>query len=87
MDSIHGSFISENYTWDFSFWTFLKSYNDLKESVSAFERTEFIQVNIQRSRSIDSAAKRAPSKVYNEDLRYREIDFVYAHGGKCLYCI
>ena len=37
--------------------------------------------------AIDSTAKRAPSKVYNENLRYREIDFVCAHGVKCSDCI
>ena len=64
-----------------------ESYDDLKETVSTFERTEFVQLNIQRSRSIDSAAKCAPSKVYNEDFRYREIDFLCAHRGKCSDCI
>ena len=64
-----------------------ESYDDLKETVSTFERTEFVQLNAHRSRPIDSAAKHAPSKVYNEDLRYREINFLCAHGGKCSDCI
>ncbi|XP_065900143.1 uncharacterized protein [Dysidea avara] len=58
------------------------SYNDLKDKVSVFERTEFVQLNVQRSRTIDSAVRRAPSKVYNENLRYTEIDFVCSQGGK-----
>ena len=59
---------------DLSLWSFVtcpmfcigdefESYGDLKETVSTFERTEFVQLNVHRSRSIDSAAKRAPSKV------------------------
>ena len=59
-----------------------KSYADLKEKIHAFERAEFVQLNVQRSRSIDSASKRMPSKVYNEDLQYAETDFVCAHRGK-----
>ena len=49
------------------------SYNDLKDKVSVFERTEFVQLNVQRSRTIDSAVRRAPSKVYNENLRTMKI--------------
>ena len=64
------------------------SDDDLKETVSAFERAGFVRLNvIDQDLAIDSTAKRAPSKVYNENLRYREIDFVCAHGGKCSDCI
>ena len=54
-----------------------KNYADLKEKIHGFERAEFLQLKVQRSRLIDSA-----SKVYNEDLQYAEIDFVCARERK-----
>lgn len=48
------------------------------------ERTEFVQLNAQRSKSIEAARRRAPTKNYNDDLRYSEINFVCIHGGKQL---
>lgn len=59
-----------------------ETYADLEEKIFEFERTEFVQVNVQRSRSVRSARKRTPSKAYSEDLEYAEIDLVCVHGGK-----
>jgi len=35
-----------------------KSYADLKEKLSEFERTEFVQVNVQRSKSVELAKRK-----------------------------
>jgi len=59
-----------------------KSFSDLTERISELKITQFTQLNVQRSRSIESASKQAPFKEYNEDQKYSDIDLVCVHGGK-----
>ena len=59
-----------------------KSFAELRDKVSEFERAECVQLYIRRSRSIISAAKRSSSKNYNENLKYDEIEYACIHGGK-----
>ena len=59
-----------------------ESYLELKEKISKFERMEFVQLNVQRSKSIEATRRRAPSKRYNENLKYSEINLACIHGGK-----
>ena len=59
------------------------SYAELRDKISEFERTEFIQLNVQRSKSIEASRRRAQTKNYNDDLRYSEIkliSYVYTEG-------
>ena len=58
------------------------SYAELRDKICEFERTEFVQLNVQRSKSFEAARRRAPTKNYNDDLRYSEINLVCIHGGK-----
>ena len=59
-----------------------ESYLELKAKISEFERTEYVQLNVQRSKSIEAARRRTPSKDYKEDLKYSEINLACIHGGK-----
>ena len=60
------------------------SYAELRDNISELERTEFVQLNVQRSKSIEAARRRTPTKNYNDDLRYSEINLVCIHVGKNL---
>ena len=44
------------------------SYAELRDKISEFERTEFVQLNVQRSKSIEAARRRTPTKNYKDDL-------------------
>ena len=61
-----------------------KSFAELCDKVSEFERAGCVQLYIRRSRLIISAAKRSSSKNsdYNENLKYDEIEYACIHGGK-----
>ena len=52
------------------------SYAELKDNISEFERMEFVQLNVQRSKSIEAARRRAPTKNYKDDLKYSAINLV-----------
>lgn len=59
-----------------------KSFTELQDKISEFERAECVQLYIRRSRSIILAAKQSAKKDYNEDLKYGEIEYACIHGGK-----
>ena len=42
------------------------SFSELKDKIKEFEKTNFVQLYIRHSRSIEVAAKRAPKKQFNE---------------------
>ena len=57
-----------------------KSFNELsKKRLAEFEKKSYIQLYIRWSRSVQSAAKRAGKKKYNDALQYAEPGI---HGGK-----
>jgi len=58
------------------------SYAELRDKISEFERTEFFQLNVQRSKSIEAARRRTPTKNCKDDLKCSEINLVCIHGGK-----
>ena len=47
-----------------------------------FEQAQFVQLYIRRSRTIIAAAKRRTKKIYNEDLKYAELEYACINGGK-----
>ena len=55
---------------------------ELESKLTSFEDTNFVQLYIRRSRSIQGTSSRAPKKTFNEDLKYSEIDLACTHGGK-----
>ena len=58
------------------------SFSELQDKKDAFEKSNFVQLYIRRSRTIEAAAKRAPKKQFNVDLKYYEIEYSCIHGGK-----
>ena len=58
------------------------SFDDLCDKISTFEQTQFVQLYIRRSRTITAASKRRTKKIYNEDLKYAEIEYACINGGK-----
>ena len=59
-----------------------RSFSELKDKVEDFEKANFVQLYIRRSRSVEAAAKRAPKKQFNEELKYSEIEYSCIHGGR-----
>ena len=57
-------------------------FSELKYKIADFEKANFVQLYIRRSRSIEAAAKRAPRKQFNSELKYSEIEYSCIHGGK-----
>ena len=57
-------------------------FSELKDKIADFEKENFVQLYIRRSRSIEAAAKRAPRKQFNSELKYSEIEYSCIHGGK-----
>ena len=60
------------------------SFKLLSESIKQWERENFVQLYKRRSRTIQSAARRATKKKYNKDLEFSEIDYACIHGGRNL---
>ena len=58
------------------------SFEELKHCISSYERATFVQLYIRRSRSVESAKKRATKKNFNSDLRFSELQYNCIHGGK-----
>ena len=58
------------------------SFEELKHCISSYERAAFVQLYIRRSRSLESAKKRATKKNFNSDLRFSELQYSCIHGGK-----
>ena len=59
-----------------------KCFDDLCDKISTFEVTQFVQLYIRRSRTIIAESKQSAKKVYNEDLKYTEIEYACINGGK-----
>ena len=57
-------------------------FSELKDKVEDFEKANFIQLYIRQSRSVEAAAKRAPKKQFNEEIKYSEIEYSCIHGGR-----
>ena len=58
------------------------SYDELKESVTHYQRTNFVQLCKRDARTIEVMKKRAPNKNYQENLMYSCIKYCCIHGGK-----
>ena len=58
------------------------SFSELKDKIDEFQKTNFVQLYVRRSRSIEATAKHAPKKQFNEELKYSEIEYSCIHGGK-----
>ena len=63
------------------------SFDELSKRVLEFERSSHVQLYIRSSRTIESAARRAPKRLkfndgVNDLLKYSEIDYACIHGGK-----
>ena len=61
-----------------------RSFSECKDKVEDFEKANFAgtTVQVRRSRSVEAAAKRAPKKQFNEELKYSEIEYFCIHGGR-----
>ena len=66
----------------FTIGDIFSSFSELKDKIEDFEKANFVQLYIRRSRSIEAAAKRAPKKQFNEELKYYEVEYSCIHGGK-----
>ena len=58
------------------------SFDDLRDKISTFGQTQFVQLYIRRSRTIIMASKRRTKKIYNEDLKFAELEYACINGGK-----
>ena len=58
------------------------SYDELKESVAHYQRTNFVQLYKRDARTIEAMKKRAPNKNYQENRMYSCIKYCCIHGGK-----
>ena len=51
------------------------------EKIEKFKKTNFVDLYVRDSRSIEAAQKRL-SKKLNKELKYYELKFTCVHGGK-----
>ena len=58
------------------------SFGDLRDKISTFKQTQFVQLYIRRSRTIIAASKRKTKKIYNEDLKYAELEYACINSRK-----
>lgn len=58
------------------------SFEELSHGISEYEKRFFVNLYIRSSRSIESAKRRAPNKVFSEDLKFSELDFSCKEGGR-----
>ena len=58
------------------------SLEALHESIAICEKSNFIQLYIRSSRTIENAAKRATNKPFNKSLKYVEINYHCIHEGR-----
>ena len=58
------------------------NFDDLRDKISTFEHTQFVQFYIRRFRTIILASKRRTKKIYNEDLKYAESEYACINSGK-----
>ena len=65
----------------FSLGEDFKTYTDLMEKIEKFKKTNFVDLYVRDSRSIEAAQKRL-SKKLNKELKYYELKFTCVHGGK-----
>ena len=59
-----------------------RSFSECKDKVEDFEKANFVQLYIRRSRSVEAAVKRAPKKQFNEELKYSDIEYSCIHGKR-----
>ena len=57
------------------------AFSELTDKIADFQKANFVQLYIRRSRSIEAAAKRAARKQFNSKLKYSEIEYSCIHGG------
>ena len=57
--------------------TTFDSYDELKESVAHYQRTNFVQLYKRDARTIEAIKKKAPNKNYQEKLMYSCIHVLY----------
>ena len=58
------------------------SFEEINREISEYEKRFFVNLYIRSSRSIESAKRRAPDKVFREDLQFSELDFFCKEGGR-----
>ena len=59
--------------------TTFDSYDELKESVAHYQRTNFVQLYKRDARTIEAIKKKAPNKNYLEKLMYSCIKYCCIH--------
>ena len=57
-------------------------FDELSKRLAEFEKRSYVQLYIRQSRSIQSVAKCAPKKNFNDALKYSGIDYPCIHGAK-----
>jgi hypothetical protein len=62
--------------------TKFNSYEELKQSLTQFEKDNYIQLWKRDSRTIKCMKTRAPNKNFNNDLVYDALALCCVHGGK-----
>ena len=58
------------------------TFTDLEEAIRMYEDKNFCKLYKRNSRSITSAKRRAPHRLFNPEIIFTEIKLQCIHGGK-----
>ena len=58
------------------------SFSELNDKIGNFQKKNFVQLYIRRSRSMEAAAKHALKKQFKRELKYSEIEYSCIHDKK-----
>jgi len=58
------------------------SFEELSNEISEYGKRFFVNLYVRSSRTVESAQRRAPNKVFCEDLKFSELDFSCKEGGR-----
>lgn len=67
---------------DFKLKAEFSSYEEVKEAVEVYESQNFCKLYRRRSRSIEAQLKRSPNRLFNELLKFTELELHCVHGGR-----
>ena len=58
------------------------SFEELSTEISEYEKRFFVNLYVRSSGTVESAKRRAPNKVFCEDLKFSELDFSCKKEGR-----
>jgi len=58
------------------------SFGELESSVRQYEKRNFVELYIRSSRTIEGMKKRAPKRMFNDELKFGELQYACIHGGR-----